>query len=72
MEYDIRLKENFIIETYDKIDKDTRYADSIIENAYLEEIETFIKMVNGEDTIERYSFEQDMYTLDLIDKIEGV
>lgn len=72
MKYDIETKETYNVETYTKVDKDSRYADNIIENAYLEEIETFIKMVNGEKVLERYSFEQDIYTLDLIDKIEGV
>ena len=72
MRYDIETKEIINIETYGKIDKDSRYADNIIENAYLEEIETFIKIINGEKALERYSFEQDIYTLDLIDRIEGV
>lgn len=72
MKYDIETKETYNVETYTKIDKDSRYADNIIENAYLEEIETFIKIINGENALQRYSFKQDIYTLDLMDRIEGV
>lgn len=71
-EYDIDAKEMKSIETYDSIEKDSRYSDNIIENAYLEELETFMNKISGKGYVERYTFIEDLYTLQLIDKIEGV
>ncbi|MBU3074251.1 Gfo/Idh/MocA family protein [Clostridium estertheticum] len=70
--YLIEKKETVKIETYSSIDKDNRYSESIIENAYMEELDVFIKKVLGEKNSERYTFKDDLYTLDLINKIEGL
>jgi len=70
--YDIEKKETIQIETYKSIDKDNRYSASIIENAYMEELDVFIKKLLEEKNNERYTFKDDLYTLGLIDKIEGL
>lgn len=70
--YDIKNKEIIQIKTYSSIDKDNRYSENIIEDAYMEELDMFIKRISGKKSLERYTFEDDIYTLDLIDKIEGV
>jgi uncharacterized protein YkuJ len=70
--YDFDRKDLTKITTYENIEKDNRYAENIIENAYLEELETFIKKIKENKDLDRYTFEDDLYTLELIDKIEGV
>ncbi len=71
-EYDIENKCDKKVETYtEELDHQSAYAANIIENAYLEEIKTFFGLI---DHTKRalYSFEDDLYTLFLIDKIEGL
>lgn len=70
-EYEIDSKEEKLIETYSKIDKDNNYSDNIIENAYLDEIKTYIDKINGINN-EKYTFEDDKYVLSIVDRIEGV
>ena len=47
------------------------YSSFIIENAYQNELQAFMKEISGQNA-SRYSFEDDMTTLQLIDKIEGL
>lgn len=70
--YNVENKETIDIETYLSIDKDNRYSENIIENAYVEELNIFINKVLGVENLEKYTFDDDLYTLELIDKIEGV
>lgn len=58
------------IRTYDAVDSDSRYSDNIIENAYADEIATFFGVIDGAQTA-RYTFDDDLKTLALIDRIEG-
>lgn len=60
------------IETYNKVESDYRYVDKIVENAYLDELTEFINKIIGKPCEERYTFEDDIYTLQLIDRIEGI
>lgn len=68
--YDLSDKVMKIIKSYDNIKKDSRYSDNIIENAYLDELISFINKIRDNDNRERYTFEDDKYTLQIIDKIE--
>lgn len=68
--YNLENKETENINLYQDIDKDNRYAPTVIENAYTDEIKNFIQVCSGE-ALPRYSFEQDYKVLELIDKIEG-
>lgn len=70
--YDIQNKQAVNIDTYPQYTRDYRYAESIIEDAYLEELITFVNMVENNEYFVRYTFEDDLYTLGIIDKIEGV
>lgn len=54
---------------YNDIDKLDGYSSSIIENHYLDEIKQFIKAIEGKAGI-LYGFEDDIYTIELIDEIE--
>ena len=70
--YDIENKQLIPVNTYsEEIDHQAAYASNIIENAYKEEIRTFFGIVNGTATAP-YSMEDDLYTLAIIDKIEGI
>lgn len=70
-EFNVEKKTLENIKVYDEVEKDNRYSENIIENAYLEELDAFIKYLNGDDSLVRYSFEKDKYTLSIIDEIEG-
>lgn len=70
-EFNIESKTLENIKVYDEVEKDNRYSENIIENAYLDELDAFIKYLNGDDSLVRYSFEKDKYTLSIIDEIEG-
>lgn len=69
-EFDINIKENKVINLYNEIDKQSGYADFVVENAYRNELETFLGLVkNG--GIAEYGFVEDKKVLKLIDEIEG-
>lgn len=70
-EFNIESKVMKNIKVYKEVEKDNRYSENIIENAYLDELDAFIKYLNGDDSFIRYSFEKDKYTLSIIDEIEG-
>lgn len=57
------------VNTYKSFEHDSRYSDNIVENAYVDEIANFFDVIKGTAT-PRYSFEKDIETLRLIDKIE--
>ncbi len=71
LKYNLANKSMDKISVYDNVQKDYRYADNIIENAYLEEIKVFIEKINNRGNGEKYTFEEDKYTLSIIDQIEG-
>lgn len=56
---------------YSDIDKLEGYSSTIIENQYLDEIKTFFQVLEGKEKA-IYDFKDDLYTLDIIDRIEGV
>lgn len=70
-EYDIEHKEERKIQLYSDVDKLAGYSDFVIENDYTNELINFFEVVSGEGTA-RYTFEEDLETLKLIDKIEGI
>ncbi|MBS4959046.1 MAG: Gfo/Idh/MocA family oxidoreductase [Clostridium sp.] len=67
MNLESKMIEN--INTYNDVKKDDKYAENIIENPYLEELKTYINKINGINNV-RYTFEDDLYTLSIVDKIE--
>ncbi len=70
--YNIEKRETEKIETYSNVDKDERYAEGIIENEYLDELKVFVDKITEKQNDERYTFEDDKYTLQIIDRIEGI
>ena len=68
--YDIENKELIPLELYETVRRDSKYADNIIENAYLEEIQLFFKELEGVPAA-LHSFEADIDVLKLIDRIEA-
>lgn len=70
-EYNFNNKTEETINLYHDVDKQDGYASFIIENAYKNELISFIKEVNGTKSA-RYSFEDDAKILEIIDQIEGV
>lgn len=59
------------VPTYNQVEQNCHYSANIIENAYLAEIETFFAVIQGKD-VPLYGFEDDVNTLHLIDRIEGL
>ena len=55
-----------------EISNEEDYNQTIIENAYLEEIKDFFNVLNSDKVQGLYSFEEDKYVLDVIDIIEEV
>ncbi|MEG2951447.1 MAG: Gfo/Idh/MocA family oxidoreductase [Clostridia bacterium] len=71
MEYSIAEKCDQPVQTYhEALDHQSAYASNIIENAYMDEIRSFLGLIEGTATA-AYTFEDDLYTLSLIDRIEG-
>lgn len=69
--FDIESKELKNINLYDEISTEEDYNQTIIENAYLEEIKDFFDVINS-DKKGLHSFEKDKYILDIIDIIENI
>ena len=69
--YNFDKKQEESINLYkNNVDKQAGYASFVIENAYKNELETFIGLINGEGKA-KYTFEEDYNVLSLIDKIEN-
>ena len=60
------------INLYDEISNQEDYNQTIIENAYLEEIKDFFNTLDSNQRHGLYSFEKDKYILDVIDIIEEI
>lgn len=67
--YDITDKMEQGIKLYDQIDVLEGYSSFVIENAYQRELEAFLGMIEGKGGA-RYSFEEDLEVLRLIDQFE--
>ena len=66
--YDFLNKKDCKIALYDKVDRKENYASFVIENAYQTELECFIAECQGTKKA-KYTFEDDLNTLSLIDRI---
>lgn len=60
------------IKLYEEISNQEDYNQTIIENAYLEEIKDFFNTLESNKKHGLYSFEKDKYVLDVIDVIEEI
>lgn len=68
-QYDIEEKKQKEVKLYQNIVHEEGYGAFIIENAYVKELESFLKVVRGEEK-PRHSFEKDQEILKWIDTIE--
>lgn len=68
--YNFETKDFDTIPTYDSIEKDNRYCDNIIENAYMDEIDAFFTWLKGDDSKVLHSFTKDNEILNIINNIE--
>jgi len=66
----LKTKELELVGLYDEVDILEGYSSTIIENQYLDEIKAFFNQLNGIES-SKYTFEDDFYTLEVIDRIEG-
>ena len=64
-------KEKEFINTYESFEHDSRYSDNIVENAYVDEMQNFLAVVEGKEEA-KYSYEKDLYTISIMDRIEGI
>ena len=71
-EFDINLNEMRKIDLYNEISNEEAYNQTIIENAYFEEIKDFFSVLNSNEKHGLYSFEEDKYILNVIDIIEEI
>lgn len=69
--YNARKKAAEPIATYDIIERSDGYTENNIENAYEEELSAFLMTIEGKEGHVRYTFEEDLHLLKLIDRIEG-
>lgn len=70
-QYDVENKEMKRIKTYEQVDRDARYCENIIENAYMDEIDIFIEAIISGKNRCLYTLEEDFETLKWIDYVEG-
>ncbi len=70
MEYDADQKRMVSISVYDSFDHEKGYNPSIVEDAYYEELVNFFEVIQKKN-VPRYTFEQDVKILNLIDGIES-
>lgn len=70
--YDAVKRTTDKIATYDIVERKDGYTKNNIENAYEEELSAFLMLIAGEKSNVRYTFEEDLQTLALIDRIEGM
>jgi predicted dehydrogenase len=66
---DDEFKEMRIISPIENINRINGYREFVVENAYLEEIKEFFAVCDGKEN-DKYTFVDDLYTLNLIDQIE--
>ena len=71
-EFDFGLHEMKKFNLYEEISKENEYNQTIIENAYLEEIKDYFNILSGDAKEGLHSFEKDKYILDIIDIIESI
>lgn len=69
-EYSVTEKCEENVELYSSVNKQEGYASFIIENAYENELRTFLDEVAGKYTA-KYTFEEDSAVIDIINMIEG-
>lgn len=70
-EFDIEGKSERRVKSYSGFDHDERYSPNIIEDAYRDEVEAFLKWVlDDDDSSVLYSYEKDRLILTAIDRIE--
>lgn len=58
------------IHLYDSVNRREGYQETVIENAYADEIDDFISAISN-NRRQRYGFEKDYRVLEWIDRIEG-
>lgn len=68
-DYNILEKREEIVELYSDVNKQEGYATFVIENAYENELKTFLDVVKGIGTAQ-HTFEEDLQIIDMIDTIE--
>ena len=69
--YEAEAKELQKIATYQSFERDERYSDNVVENAYLDEILNFFGVLAGKEA-PRWSLEQDLEVIRLMDKMEAL
>lgn len=69
--YDPLNRKTEYVRLYDEILSDPRYSDNIVENAYVEEMENFFKVVEGKES-PMHTYAENKVILNLIDEIEGL
>lgn len=69
--YNIQKQTEEQVQLYGDIKKEKEYNSTIIENAYLDELEIFLELLEKKRISAPYGFEEDLETLKIIDRIEA-
>ena len=67
--FDAKAGDKVPVDTYASFEHDDRYSDNIVENAYVDELDNFFGVLQGTQQ-PRYSFQKDLETIALIERIE--
>ena len=70
-DFDIENQQPVNINLYDDIDTQENYNETVIENAYYEEIKEFFECIDSRKS-SKHSFKEDEYVLSVIDVIESL
>ncbi len=70
-DFNFKTKEKEFIDTYGNFERDSRYSDNIVEDAYVDEMQNFFNVLKGIEK-PKYSYEKDLYTISIMDKIEKI
>ena len=68
--YTFENGEKKFVDTYGQFEHDPRYSDNIVENAYVDELTNFFEVLQGKAQ-PRWSFEQDLRLMPLLDLTNG-
>ncbi len=70
-DFDFETKEKALVDTYNEFERDSRYSDNIVEDAYVDEMQNFFGVLNKKEE-PKYSYEKDLYVISVMDEIEGI
>lgn len=69
--YDCDKGQFYFVDTYDNVERDSKYNKNIVENAYGDEIKSFFKYIQDDNYVVEYDYKSDKVVQEIITNIEG-